>query len=306
MSHILLIAEPGKDADGIFQALKEESHAPIRHEPGSDSSVEELVKIILDAGPELVIMDFFQEDALSVKTMQNVHKKHPNRPFIFLVNSETPLSHLVMAMNEGAAALLEKPVSREALFNQATRSLTRAAEARDRAAELEQYRLLAEEGQGGKASKSSLKSNLVRSLQTSYRLINHLLAVKLSKQDRKILLVSDSAYQLELFRKNLEEHNFEVLTAADGEKGLEAARESQPKIIVSDLEMPGLNGLQLCQAVKNDPSCGPNHFIIFTASEERMEEVLSPEYKVDDCLLKPRRPQDFQEFIARVAFGLLV
>ena len=121
----------------------------------------------------------------------------------------------------------------------------------------------------------------------------------------KVLLVSDSAYQLDLFRKHLEDLNFEVIMAGDGRQGLEKARLEHPRIIVSDLEMPGLNGVELCLAVKNDESLGPNHFIICTANQGRVLEVLKPENKVDDCLVKPGQGDEFQAFTARVALGLL-
>ena len=56
----------------------------------------------------------------------------------------------------------------------------------------------------------------------------------------KVLLITDSAYQLDRFRKILVDHNFQVLSAKNGTQGLETARIEHPRIIVSDLEMPGL------------------------------------------------------------------
>ena len=87
----------------------------------------------------------------------------------------------------------------------------------------------------------------------------------------KVLVVSDSAYQVDVFRHALEGANFHVSVAGDGRAGLEAIRRENPRIIISDLEMPGMNGIELCRAVKRETGIAPNHFIICTANEKKVK-----------------------------------
>ena len=144
-----------------------------------------------------------------------------------------------------------------------------------------------------------------RRLTLAYRLINHLLSnIRPAGKKWKILLVSDSTYQVDRIRQALENLNFEVVTAPNGKAGLEKALEIHPRIIVSDLEMPEFNGLEFCRAVKNQEKLAPNYFIISTANADRVEESLKPEYKVDDVLIKPSRADEFQEYTAPGRHGV--
>jgi CheY-like chemotaxis protein len=82
----------------------------------------------------------------------------------------------------------------------------------------------------------------------------------------RILLVDDSETVLFVLQTALEEH-FEVETAADGARGLERARQSRPDIVVTDSLMPGLDGLGLLKALKNDPATQAIPVIVLTSEE---------------------------------------
>ncbi|MEW6266191.1 MAG: response regulator [Thermodesulfobacteriota bacterium] len=308
MARIMVKVSLAEVAEDITRFLLDEKHETLT-EPGSVSPVlnpEKLAEEILARKPDLVILDYLAEDALSVKAMQMVRDKMPLIKFIFVLADEPPLAHLVLALNEGAAAFLAPPVARGALDNYVTRALSRQREEKANQEEIERCRRTADEEKACSLEQSLTIAKQTRVLRQYSLLVNHLLAAPPARPDRKVLVVSDSTYQIDLFRRHLEEANFQVLTAKDGQAGLETAHREHPRIIVSDLEMPNLNGLELCRAVKNDKALVPNHFIICTANEKKIEEVLRPEHLVDDCLLKPSRPEDFQEFTARVALGLLV
>ncbi|MBU2549462.1 MAG: response regulator, partial [Proteobacteria bacterium] len=227
--------------------------------------------------------------------------------FILILNEPVGAEHLILALNEGAMAVINAPVKPETLLNYVGRGLAAQKEDKARSEDLERLQRVADHEKSCSDEQAMEVGRCKRQLRLNYRLINRLMTTpRAAIGQTRVLLVSDSAYQLELFQKHLENAGLTVLTAPDGLKGLDEARASRPRIIVSDLEMPGLGGLELCREIKNDEALAPNHFIICTASEDKIEDVLKPEHKVDDCLVKPSRPEQFEEFTARVALGLLV
>jgi DNA-binding response OmpR family regulator len=270
-------------------------------------SLSEAVDAAAELAPELLVLDYVERDALSVKTMQQAREKAEFLKCIFVLAGEADRDHLIMAMNEGASALATSPVKETSFLNYVNRALSARRREMETAEEAERCRRLVDQERNCSLEQTAEIALLKRRLKNSDRLVNHLLATLGADRNHwTVLLVSDSAYQLDRFRKPLEDHNFTVTTAADGQAGLEKAQAERPRIIVSDLEMPGLNGLQLCKAVKNDASLNPNHFIIATADEGRINEIMRPENAVDDCLVKPKNPEDFQAFIARIGLGVLV
>lgn len=304
MARILVRVSSNDTAATVKSFLESEGHEVVADPTAQSQDIRKLAEEIVLNRPDLAIMDYVAEDALSVKAMQQVHAKSAFMGFIFLFNENPGYEHAIMALNEGAGALLTVPVSQGALANYVARALARRQEEMTKAEELQRYRELSDKEKAWSMEQATQVHALKSTLNWTYRTINHILAVANFRPKPVVLLVSDSAYQVELLRKHLEEHNFNVVTASDGEKGLETARAEKPRVIVADLEMPGLNGVELCRAVKNDESLSPNHFIISTASRDKMEMARRPENKVDDCLRKPTRAEEFQEFVARVAMGL--
>jgi len=91
---------------------------------------------------------------------------------------------------------------------------------------------------------------------------------------RRILLVDDEAAILKTIGKRLEVAGFEVLTAADGEAALTAARRERPDAIVLDLMLPQLNGAEVGQILKADPQYRQIPVIIFTGKGRETDEPL--------------------------------
>ena len=307
MARIFVSIDSLDESENVIRTLTEAGHEILLPEDAGTGPEGDLAGVLIDSGPAAAVLTYSAEDAASVKVMQDVLSRDPLVKFIFVLENDPGLEHLVMAMNEGASAVLTAPVASRSLTNYLNRALTARKEEKTRAEEIENCHRLIDHEKACTLEQTTELSSQKRLLTLSYNLINHLLATAGPGPGRsKVLLVSDSVYQVDIFRQHLEARNFEVLAARDGQEGLETARRERPRIVVSDLEMPGLNGLELCQAIKNDPSLAPNHFIICTANQDRIAEVMKPEHKVDDCLLKPSHPEDFSEFTARTALGLII
>ena len=118
---------------------------------------------------------------------------------------------------------------------------------------------------------------------------------------KRILIVDDENFIRLLLRRTLEELEFEgveLLTASDGLEGLSMAREKQPDLILLDLMMPGMNGEEVCAALRQDPVLKTAHIIILTAKGQATEfaEGLGP----DEYLTKPFDPDQIVDRAAAV------
>jgi DNA-binding response OmpR family regulator len=109
-----------------------------------------------------------------------------------------------------------------------------------------------------------------------------------------ILVVDDEARIVKLVRDYLERAGFEVLTACDGETALHLARREQPDLIVLDLMLPGLDGLDVCRRLRQESGVP---IIMLTARVEEVDRVVGLELGADDYVTKPFSPR---EVVARV------
>jgi CheY-like chemotaxis protein len=88
------------------------------------------------------------------------------------------------------------------------------------------------------------------------------------RDNTTILLVEDSTTQALQFQTLLEREGVTVLWAADGEAGLQMVREERPDLIVLDVQLPGMNGFQICQQLKTDPKTADIPVIMLTRYDE--------------------------------------
>ena len=109
-----------------------------------------------------------------------------------------------------------------------------------------------------------------------------------------ILVVDDEPKIAQLARDYLEHAGFTVLTAADGRTGLARARENSPDLIVLDLRLPDLDGLDVTRALRKD---SPVPIIMLTARGEESDKLIGLELGADDYIVKPFSPK---ELVARV------
>ncbi|MDI9449170.1 MAG: winged helix-turn-helix domain-containing protein [Pelotomaculaceae bacterium] len=113
----------------------------------------------------------------------------------------------------------------------------------------------------------------------------------------KILVVDDEKNILELVRFNLEREGYEVLTSLDGARGLELARSENPDLIVLDVMLPEISGLEVCRELHLDPATKKIPIIMLSARADELDRVLGLEMGADDYVTKPFSPR---ELVARI------
>lgn len=109
-----------------------------------------------------------------------------------------------------------------------------------------------------------------------------------------VLIVDDEPLIVNLARDYLEHAGFEVVTAADGEQALSTARALQPDLVVLDLGLPGIDGLDVTRQLRQDSAIP---IVMLTARDDELDRVLGLELGADDYITKPFSPR---ELVARV------
>lgn len=110
----------------------------------------------------------------------------------------------------------------------------------------------------------------------------------------KILVVEDELTLVETLEYNLSHQDYEVFTAMDGREALAIAREEQPDLIVLDLMLPGIDGVEVCRVLRQEMSVP---ILMLTARDEEVDKVVGLEVGADDYMTKPF---SMRELMARV------
>ncbi|MDB6172210.1 MAG: Two component transcriptional regulator, winged helix family [Chthoniobacteraceae bacterium] len=110
--------------------------------------------------------------------------------------------------------------------------------------------------------------------------------------NKKILIAEDEVDVLNLVASNLKAAGFNVLKAEDGTSALEQARHALPSLIVLDLMLPGIPGLEVCKLLKNDPATKAIPIIMLTAKAEEIDRIVGLELGADDYITKPFSPRE--------------
>jgi two-component system alkaline phosphatase synthesis response regulator PhoP len=108
---------------------------------------------------------------------------------------------------------------------------------------------------------------------------------------KTILVVDDEEDILELVKYNLTRDGYHVLCAATGEEAINTARRNLPDLIILDLLLPGIDGLEVCRLLKNDPKTEYIPIIMLTAKGEEADVVSGLEIGADDYITKPFSPK---------------
>lgn len=112
-----------------------------------------------------------------------------------------------------------------------------------------------------------------------------------------VLIVEDDPDIVELLQYTLEREGYGVLVAQNGEKGLAEARRRKPGLILLDLMLPGLDGLEVCRALKGEEATKAIPIVMLTAKGEESDVVVGLEFGADDYVRKPFSPR---ELVARI------
>ncbi len=102
--------------------------------------------------------------------------------------------------------------------------------------------------------------------------------------DGKVLVIEDEENLLEALKHNLERDGYTALTASDGERGLSLAREHQPDLVILDIMLPQLDGLEVCRILRRESNMP---IIMMTAKGEVVDRVVGLELGADDYITKP-------------------
>ena len=108
----------------------------------------------------------------------------------------------------------------------------------------------------------------------------------------KILVVDDEPDALEVLGFKLKEAGFEPVFAKDGARALAVARDEHPALVVLDLMLPEVDGLEVCKILRRDPSTATLPIIMLTARAAEMDRVVGLELGADDYVTKPFSPRE--------------
>ena len=114
---------------------------------------------------------------------------------------------------------------------------------------------------------------------------------------KHILVIDDEADLVELVSYNLRKEGFIVESASDGESALKKIKKGKYDLLILDLMLPGIQGIELCRIVRNEPKNAGLPIIMLTAKGEEIDRIIGLEMGADDYITKPFSPR---ELVARV------
>lgn len=113
----------------------------------------------------------------------------------------------------------------------------------------------------------------------------------------KVLVIDDAENIIEFIRLGLRYEGFQVESAPDGEQGVIAAQRINPDVIILDVMMPGIDGLEVCRRIRSNPTTSDIPILMLTAKDEVSDRILGLQTGADDYLTKPF---DFYELLERI------
>ncbi|MGH4122649.1 MAG: response regulator [Clostridium sp.] len=113
----------------------------------------------------------------------------------------------------------------------------------------------------------------------------------------KILVVDDEEHIQELIRFNLEKSGYKVICAGDGIEAIKLVKEQLPQLMLLDLMLPGMDGLDVCKEIRKDSAMANMPIIMITAKGEEIDKIIGLELGADDYITKPF---SVRELVARI------
>ena len=122
---------------------------------------------------------------------------------------------------------------------------------------------------------------------------------------KKILVVDDEPEMVKMLQMSLETASYEVITAYNGQEGIDKTKKERPDAIIMDLMMPEKDGFVACKEIKNDPECAPIPILVLTAISDhlthtRYAKSMGLELEAEDYIDKPVDPNFLLERLARL------
>jgi DNA-binding response OmpR family regulator len=110
----------------------------------------------------------------------------------------------------------------------------------------------------------------------------------------RVLIIEDEKEIVRLLKYNLEKEGYAVLSASDGQAGLDLARQEKPDFVILDLMLPKMDGMQVCRAIRADLQVP---ILMLTAKKEEIDRIVGLELGADDYVTKPF---SVRELLARI------
>ena len=115
----------------------------------------------------------------------------------------------------------------------------------------------------------------------------------MKKSDIKILLVDDEPDIIEILRYNLSQEGYQVFSAKDGETAINKAEKQIPNLIIMDIMMPNMDGIEACGIIRKNPLFNDTIIMFLTARGEDYSHVAAYDAGADDYITKPVKPKVF-------------
>lgn len=254
-----------------------------------------------------VILSRFNEgDLASIKAMQSIRLKRPCAQMIFIASEELSSPILTLMFNEGAFGVLSEPFSEMHAWQLIKQAIKKSRWELDGLARGEELRNI-NTGLREKMTRVETEASRIKEQNDKLaRFVYFLLSDKYFKpENARILVVSKSEYQRNLVMDEFGSLGFKVEACACGKESLPLVKSFKPQILVSDLELPDMSGIDLAKTIKGDAEYPYLHFVITTSNPEKLDHILSPDTMVDDCVIKPTSVDKHHAMVARIALGLL-
>ena len=120
---------------------------------------------------------------------------------------------------------------------------------------------------------------------------------------KQVLIVDDEAHVRLLIERLLEDYEddgVQILSAADGNEGLQKIRDHQPQLVFLDIMMPGMNGFEVCRVVKQELALEDVYIVILTAKGQKQDAQLGSDAGADSYMTKPFSPDALLDLTERV------
>lgn len=304
MADIILAGSSDESLGGVGDILTERGEKSERLE--LDLTHPEFVSRVAGLRPAVVLARFHEGDLASIKAMQTMRMATRCVQAIFITQKPLSAPILTLMFNEGAFGVLQEPLDAPLAWQLIRQAIKRSKWERDEMARDEELRRL-NESLRQRAEK--LEGEAARDHETIDRLeqLAYLLIADrgFKPQSVQALIVSNAEYQRGLLEEEFKKLGFVTHTAKTAGEAMPMIKKLSPDIVLSDLELSDMSGMEFGRKVKSEQGYPRTHFVIITSSPEKVDKIMSPETKVDDCVVKPHGGGKLYTIVARAALGLL-